>query len=399
MSILRVDSEYSEGHRILFVMNHYPDSRNGGIENVTYLLSEQLKAKGYRIHVLFLYHTPFDHSDDTLFECCEYIEPSQVGQKVGELVRQAKIEAIVNRCVILASPIIRQAIEGTSCKLITTYNNRPTLDARKIQDIWFDNDIGLLAKCAATLAYPWYKNRSIQRLKQGHQQSYETSDYTVLLSTLYVPEYAAYYGVNTEKMVVINNPIKSGVAITEEEFAAKEKTVLMVTRLDEAQKCVIKALKVWKNVARCFPDWKLQIVGGGPDETKIKAFSATENIPRVEYIPACNPAEYYKKASLFLMSSRNEGWPNTLNEAMRYGCVPIVLATFSAIYEIIDNGSDGFIIEPKSEEEDVICMTASLSAQISDTNSRQLVARAAIDKTQRLSIENIVPKWERLFGE
>lgn len=378
-------------------MNHYPDSRNGGIENVTRLLSEQLKDKGYVIHVRFLYPSPFDHSDNSLFESCKYVTPTHVGDEVGALVRQEGIGIIVNRCVIFASPIIREALAGKECRLITTYNNKPTLDVRKIRELWADHKLGILAKFGVTLAYPWYKRRSIQHLKLKHQRSYEASDNTVLLSTQYIPEYAEIYGVGTDKMVVINNPLKSGVSISDADFARKEKTVLMVTRLDEKQKCVIKALEVWMKLCRRYSDWKLQIVGSGPDEAKIKAFSISENIHNVEFIPACNPAEYYRKASLFLMTSRNEGWPNTLNEAMRYGCVPVVLATFSAIYDMIDHGVNGYIVETGTDDMDVLRLVDAVGSVMPDSQRLSNVARAAIKKTEHLSIENIIPQWEMLF--
>lgn len=383
---------------ILFVMNHYPDSRNGGIENVTRLLSAKFKEMGYAVHVRYLYKTEFDHSDDSIFDSCGYVEWNDLESEVNHIVQAYRVGVVVNRCVIIASPVLRKAISGTKCKLITTYNNKPTITSRSIKEILGDSTIGMFKKIAIMLSYPIYKYRSIKRLQQTHRNSYQASDKIILLSNQYIKEYTSLYGVESDKIYVINNPIKSGVKITKSEFELKEKIVLMVTRLDEEQKCVIKALKLWRIVAPIMKDWRMIIIGNGPDEAKIKAFRHAKAIPNVEFIPACNPIEYYKQSSIFLMTSRNEGWPNTLNEAMRYGCVPVVLATFSAVYDMIDNGINGYIVEPEAEDKDMAHLQDIILGLHSDTTLIKKLALSSIEKTHRLSIENIVPRWMQLFN-
>lgn len=70
------------------------------------------------------------------------------------------------------------------------------------------------------------------------------SDCTVLLSKQYVHEYSAMMRIDTKKLSVLNNPIRDSLRLKPLELKSKEKNILMVTRLDEKQKCIIKALKV-----------------------------------------------------------------------------------------------------------------------------------------------------------
>lgn len=383
---------------ILFVMNHYPDSRNGGIENVTRLLSAKLKEIGYSIHIRFLYKSDFDHSDDSIFDSCEYLEWNNIEKEFKSIVLTYNIDVIVNRCVIIAAPILRKSIDGTGCKLITTYNNKPTLTSRRIGEIWGDSSISFSKKIAIMMFYPIYRHRSIKRLRELHQTCYQSTDALVLLSSQYVKEYTDLYGVDKDKIFVINNPIKSGIGITESELERKEKIVLMVTRLDEEQKCVIKALKLWNAISATMSDWRLVIIGSGPDEEKIKTYCKNEKLRSVKFISATNPTEYYKRSTIFLMTSRNEGWPNTLNEAMRYGCIPVVLATFSAVYDMIDNEKNGYIVESDTEEKDIEEMHKVIANLSSETENLNSMALFSIEKTQRLSIENIIPQWIQLFN-
>ena len=114
-------------------------------------------------------------------------------------------------------------------------------------------------------------------------------------------------------------------------------------------------------------------------------------------MPAQNPEELYRKAAIFLMTSRNEGWPNTLNEAMRLACVPIAIDTFSAIYDMIDNNQDGIIVHQTSEEKEIENCAKSISMLINDEELLSRMAINACEKTKRLSAEVIAKQWIELF--
>lgn len=380
--------------KILFFMNHYPDSRNGGIENVTRMLSEHFHGNGHTVDVAFLYLSRFDHSDDSIFGMVQCIKDESVPAQIKEWVSERNIDIIINRCVIFATPLIRQSIEGTGCKLLTTYNNKPTLDPPTMKEVWMNKDTLWWKKFLISAIYPIFCRRSVLNLRDKHKSSYYNSDKTVLLSDRYIPEFSGLMQIPADKLVVMNNPIRNGLKISEEEFDRKENTILMVTRLDETQKCIIKALDIWKNVGKKHRDWKLKIIGNGPDEAMIKKYAG--NILNVEFIPACKPDGYYREASIFLMTSRNEGWPNTINEAMRMGCVPVVVSTFSAIYDMVDDGENGIIISPDEESDK---MAEELSLLIIDSDKRYDMAKSAIKKTERLSIDIISRKWLELFQD
>jgi glycosyltransferase involved in cell wall biosynthesis len=60
-------------------------------------------------------------------------------------------------------------------------------------------------------------------------------------------------------------------------------------------------------------------------------------LKRVNFEGYRNPQPFYKRASIFVMTSANEGFPMTLIEAQQNGCVPVVMNSFSALREIIQN--------------------------------------------------------------
>lgn len=385
---------------ILFFMNHYPDSRNGGIENATRMLSEKFKQMGHSIDVVYLSLSKFDNSDNAIFRRVEQIDHNNIETIISAWVKKYKIDVIINRCVTFASPLIRQAIGENKCKLITTYNNKPTLTPPTLAELWRNRKVCISTKLLGTAIYPIFCVRSKKRLRDKHQKSYIASDITVLLSQKYISEYSIMMGIDTKKIDVKNNPIRDSLHISKDELSNKAKTVLMVTRLDETQKCIIKALKIWYYISSHFTDWTLKIIGGGPDEAKIKKYAISNNIRNVEFIPACQPDKYYREASIFLMTSRNEGWPNTINEAMRMGCVPIVIASFSAVYDIIDNGENGIIVP--TGKNDIKSCEHILMDLIKNDKMRMKLSIGAIKKSNRLSISVISQEWtntlQRIIG-
>ena len=97
------------------------------------------------------------------------------------------------------------------------------------------------------------------------------------------------------------------------------------------------------------------------------------------------------------MTSRNEGWPNTLNEAMRLGCVPVVINTFSAINDMIDNELNGIIIQHESEPKDIENCVNAIFELINNKELLSKMALNACEKTERLSIGTIAEQWVKLF--
>lgn len=376
---------------ILFVMNHYPDSRNGGIENVTKMLAEYLSAQNCSISVLFLNSSKYDHMHDHLFVVSKSVDARDLGKAVSEIVKSYNIDIIINRCVIWATPKIREAIGNTACKIITTYNNKPTLTPPSLRD--FLSNRNVIVKTVLFLSYPLFCIRSRLRLRRRHQKCYFHTDSLILLSKYYVDEYVGMMRLpDSHKISVINNPInyasESDATLTE-----KGKELLIVTRFDERQKNILQALRIWAKVEHRFPDWKLKLIGDGPDKALVAETIAEMQLHNVVMLAACPPITHYQSASVFLMTSKNEGWPNTINEAMHFGCVPIVMNTFSAVNEMIVSGFDGFIIDHEKEEDFV-------SALVKLMENPQLLiqmSKNAIESTTRLNIRIIGQQWLSLF--
>ena len=97
------------------------------------------------------------------------------------------------------------------------------------------------------------------------------------------------------------------------------KTVLAVGRLHE-QKGFDLLLQAWKPIEKTYSDWSLRIVGEGPKRAELEALIRTLGLKNVCLAGrAENVAKEYAAASLFVLSSRYEGFSLVLAEAMWCG--------------------------------------------------------------------------------
>ena len=94
------------------------------------------------------------------------------------------------------------------------------------------------------------------------------------------------------------------------------------------------------------------------------------------------------------LTSNFEGWGMSLTEGMQYGCVPFTFGNYGAAYEIIDDGVNGCIIPAF----DIKLYARRLSELMENKDKCMAMSKAAIEKVQLFSVEEIVDKWEEMLN-
>ena len=100
-----------------------------------------------------------------------------------------------------------------------------------------------------------------------------------------------------------------------------------------------------------------------------------------------------RESSIFVLSSRYEGLPMVLLEAMSQGCTCISYDCKTGPREIISNNINGILVEDQNMDD----MTLALSDLIENEDKRERLATEAIKSVDRFSVKNITDKWERLL--
>ena len=170
------------------------------------------------------------------------------------------------------------------------------------------------------------------------------------------------------------------------------KNVLSVGRIN-FEKGFDLLIKAWSKVHSRYNDWKLTIVGDG-DKTELSDLVNSLGLEAaVSLLPATkNINEFYRQSSLYVLSSRYEGFGIVMIEAMANG-LPVV--AFDCPYgprEIIDT-SFGSLVEAENIDE----LSDVIIKWIDDKKGRIDASMKAREHAMKFSQENIMDVWDNLF--
>ena len=227
---------------------------------------------------------------------------------------------------------------------------------------------------------------------------YNLSDKFVLLSDSFTDPFLKIYGFKeaNNKLFTIPNPLTFNNFSSDLEIRTKQKTVIIVSRLEESQKKIFVALQIWKLLPKDTRNsWKLLIVGTGPDELAYKKYAEEHDLHNVYFEgQQTDVIRYYQEASIFMMTSIWEGLPMSLLEAQQNGVVPIAFDNFSSLYDVVMDGKNGYIVK----QNDITNFTHKLCNLMENQTLRRQMAYNAVESSKSYHVSNIVDKWEELFN-
>jgi glycosyltransferase involved in cell wall biosynthesis len=173
------------------------------------------------------------------------------------------------------------------------------------------------------------------------------------------------------------------------------KTVLAAGRLTP-QKGFDMLIRAWVGVAPAHPDWKLRICGSGQHQERLKRQVTARGLTdSIEMPGARNLSEEMANASIFVLSSRYEGFPLVLLEAMSKGMAVVSFDCPTGPAEMLDDYRNGILVPA----ENVTALAASIRELIEDENLRRRCAAGAVETAASYTVEAIGGRWATLLGE
>ena len=106
-----------------------------------------------------------------------------------------------------------------------------------------------------------------------------------------------------------------------------------------------------------------------------------------------NIAEKYIESSIFILSSRNEGFGLVLLEALALGIPSVSFSCKFGPEELIENGENGFLVEPENTER----LAEKIITLIEDENLRKKFSDHGAITGKKYEITNIMMRWDELF--
>lgn len=385
---------------ILFITKNF---YIGGIAIVTAYLANKFQRAGHNVAIWNFTRTEISSQDkidkNIKVEFGYGLRPSNNNIKsLRAAIINNKIDVVINQTGLsfFLAYTVRKATKGLNVKLISVFHNDPSTNAR-IQSVDID-----IAKTNSAFKKHYLKiKRHLYKMITATSMRYvfHRSDIYVLLSKSFINGFKDFTGVkDTRKICSITNPITIDTSNYIFDTSKKQKDVVYVGRLDPNQKRVHRVLETWKLIEKKHSDWTLRIVGDGNERKELERLIEQYSMRNVRLEGFKEPRPYYEKASVLLLTSEYEGFGLVIVEGMSFGVVPIVLGSYSAVHDIIEDDKDGFII-PYCKQKGFVAkdMADKLEFLISNEDKRNEMAWAAIEKSKMFSIDKICDDWMNLF--
>lgn len=179
----------------------------------------------------------------------------------------------------------------------------------------------------------------------------------------------------------------------ETSYDINSKRIISVGRL-EWQKGYDRLIKIWEIVSKKHPDWQLAIFGSGTLETELKYTIQNASISNITIHPFTPDISHeYSKSAIFALSSRFEGFPLVLLEALQHRLPCVVFDCPFGPKDVIDDERCGYIIDNNNIQQ----FAEKLSMLIENKELRERFSDAAKEKATAYNIDAIMQIWKRLF--
>lgn len=204
-------------------------------------------------------------------------------------------------------------------------------------------------------------------------------------------------GVKRNNTFVMPNPLAFE---TLKEVTKKETIILACGRLDAwYTKGFDLLIEAWGKIANKYKDWMLVIAGDGlePNKNFLQELSEKNGLTMKNFhmIGRCDDIKkIYQNSSIFVLSSRFEGFGMVLTEAMSQGCACIACDYKGRQADIIKNGDEGLVISTGNSD----IIAKSITGLIEDDSLRIKYQMAAMRRSYDYTLEKVMDKWNEVFN-
>jgi GalNAc-alpha-(1->4)-GalNAc-alpha-(1->3)-diNAcBac-PP-undecaprenol alpha-1,4-N-acetyl-D-galactosaminyltransferase len=363
--------------RLTFVMSHF---QVGGAERVMTIMANHWATKGWNIHLYVLNgegKAPFyPLHPDIKWQDLNLSQP--LGNPFLAVIR---LFGRLRR--------LRLAIRQTYPDVVISFNDETNVFTL-LSMLWLNVPVIVGERndphCHA-MRNPWQSLRPFAYRQAAH----------VVSQTQHALEY--FSTAIRSRGRVISNPVIQPTETSEihgQNPKSRGTTILAMGRL-ERQKGFDLLIKAFAKVSARHPDWTLEIWGEGQERGNLEKIVADLNLKERVSMPGVTkvPYEKMRQASLFVLSSRYEGFPNVLCEAMACGMPVISFNCHSGPSEIVRDNIDGILVPPG----DANVLSDTIDRLLSNESERTQLADHATEITERFGIDKIMDQWTSLIRE
>jgi glycosyltransferase involved in cell wall biosynthesis len=197
---------------------------------------------------------------------------------------------------------------------------------------------------------------------------------------------------HADRIHVIENPVELA---PEPPDGPRDEELLAVGRL-VPQKGFDALLPAFARIAERHPRWRLTILGDGPARDELAALARRLGVDDRVALPGRVPdvRARLRRAGAFVLSSRFEGFPNALLEAMAEGTAIVAMDCKSGPREMLRDCPEALLVPV----DDVPALADALDRTLADEQHRRACGRSAHAAARRFDASTLVGRWEAVLA-
>ena len=364
--------------KIAFIINSLA---GGGAERVVSTLSNYLVEHGHQITIILLEKNEIQYDLDKKIKII-VLKTSKISKGIGKLIF-IPLQAVELSLIIKKNKIDQSMSLLTRANLVFLFTK-----------FFLDKDVIISQRNNAKKNY---ETKNIQNIIMNFliKKLYKKADKIITVSSEIKDSLHKDYEIDISKIQVIYNPINNKSIQhkhTKEhiyKFEKDYKYFITIGRLIELKdhKTMIKAFYIANHK---YPNLKLIILGEGELKNNIKMLIEELNLKNKVILLGFvkNPFDYLKKADIFVFSSKYEGFPNVLVEAMACGLPVLSTNCPSGPSEILENGKYGILTEVGNKKEIAKAMIDML-----DKDTHSYFQKQSLQRVKDFDVSIIAKKY------
>lgn len=391
-------------NNILFYYDKYCGAlSHGGTEVATSRIAMALKSTG-KWEIFNACKRRQDSLDEELYKEVKVLpNPKNFVRELSRFIEENNIDVVVNMGRFYRHPKLKRSIEksGRKVKLVFMHHFAPGSESKKHTykagwhllrldpfnyHYWSRGTVFPLLKLQRKLCLSRMYRRILEEsvgvvlLSEGYRNQYLEKAYG---SERRVPEKASKKFFAIPDIYELQHDLTS---------TKKEKRVLILSRMDEIQKRISLALKIWKLIEEDeeLADWKLDIVGSGNDGKALGKMARKLNLQRVVFHGWSDPIPFLERSQILMTTSDYEGLSLAMIEAQTFGCVPVAYNSYASVGDIIKDGITGVLVENLG---DVEAYFTRLSKLMKEEENRAGMAERGLAVASSFSSDKVAGKW------
>ncbi|MGN5130882.1 glycosyltransferase family 4 protein [Aeromonas hydrophila] len=354
----------------------------GGAHRIPCMQANELVKRGYNVTLLLVVDSPFRPffiDDAVKIEHCMLYEQLENSSVLSKFRRRLLSVFHIRKALSKISPdIVISHVQGTNREAILACKS---LGIKIIvsEHTSIHMPYGLMGKIA------YFERRFIYKLADA-----------VTVLTKY--DYDVFYKKHHKHVTILPNPT-SFPPNYEVPQVLRNKNIVAVGDLN---RIYIKGwdllIPIFANIAKNNPGWRLQLAGGGEEgKNELIQLAKQHDVhEQVDFLGSVKHVEeLLQHSSIFILTSRNEGMPMALLEAMSQGCACIAFNCKTGPADLLIHSANGLLIEDGNCRE----MSRYLSILVNDIDMRLSLGMQAFESSKSYTIGNHVHRLMALISK